>query len=284
MLHSKYFKLITSTVLLLLFFFFTPDKTLAAETYTQAVSNVQANIDNNTNFIPQDGSIISIQGSPGAENSSFGLQYESYSGTNYLITRTFTKSKYYYSSGALTGVGDYTTAGGMTTDASWVTTGNDATNFLIDNSVTSSNVVDLMERGLGMNNDASHNMIVEYAVLPNNDNLMRPTRKPDIKNYSITSSDYAFNDPFVITQPGDMSDTVNSNLNTYLTGWQKDALGVNGWHGLVPDHPAWSRFPWGELGYTYFWNSGGTDLAHIQGMSEFIILGGTEEFLRVHII
>ncbi len=272
--HSKYLKLSASAVLLLLCFCVTPNTALA-EAYSQSITNVQTNIDNNANFVPNNGSIITIQGNPAAENSAYGLQYESYNGTSYLITRTFTKSSYYYSGGTLTGVGDYTTVGGASTSASWVTTGNDATNFLVTNGVDASNVVDLLERGLGMNNDASHNMIIEYAVLPNNDNLMRPSRKPDIKNFSTTNSDYTFSHSFA---------TGNANLDTYLTNWQKDALGtLDGsgnptWNDVIPTtgHEAASRrFPWTQLGYTYFWGNGKTVLADIQGMSEFVILGGT---------
>ncbi|MDD5096864.1 MAG: autotransporter domain-containing protein [Candidatus Omnitrophica bacterium] len=281
--HIKYFQFPVFAFVFLLSCS-SPQNIALAETYAQAVTNVQANIDNNINFIPLASSIISIQGNPSTENSAFGLQYESYNGTQYLITRTFTKSKYYYGGGALTGVGDYTTTGAAATDASWVTTGNDATKFLVDNGVTPDNVVDLLERGLGMNNNASHNMIIEYAVLPNNDNLMRPTRQPDIKNYSTTSSDYAFNDPFVTSRPEDMDVTINGYLNTYLNNWQKDALGtLDGsgnptWHDVRPQagHEGWTRFPWTELGYTYFWDSGGTTLADVQGMSEFIILGNTK--------
>jgi len=252
-----------------------------AETYSESVTNAQNNIDVNTNYIPNypttgNKEIITIQGTPAGEDPDFGLTYINYSGTNYLITRTFTKSRNFFNTRTqtLTGVGNYTTYGSASTDASWVTTGNDATKFLDGQSATAATVIDLLERGLGMNNDASHNMIVELAVLPNNDNMMRPTREPDIKSYSTTSSDYAFSNPFNPVQPADMDDTVYDNLTTYLDTWQKDALGTNGWHGLIPVH-AGSSFPWTELGYTYFWNSGGTDLAHIQGMTEFIVLGGT---------
>lgn len=259
-----------------------------AETYSEAVTHAQNNIDNNTNFIPggaQTGNkaIILIPQSGGTD---FGLTYQNYSGTDYLSCRTFTKSRNVFNSSTqtLTGVGDTTIFGGATTDAAWVTVGNDATKFLDGQSATSANVTDILERGLGMNNDASHNMIVEYAVLPDNDHIMRPSRKPDITSYSTTSGDYAYSANFdSVTAPTGMSAGTLSNLKAYLAGWQKDALGTldaSGnptWHDLRPQsgHENWTRFPWSELGYTYFWDSGGTDLAHVQGMTEFIILGGT---------
>ncbi|MDD4893732.1 MAG: autotransporter domain-containing protein [Candidatus Omnitrophica bacterium] len=258
-----------------------------AETYAESVTHAQNNIDNNTNFIPNypttgNKAIILIQ--PGS--TDYGLTYQNYSGTDYLSSRTFTKSRNFFNSSTqtLTGVGDTTIYGGATTDAAWVTVGNDTTEFLDGQGATAGTVVDTLERGLGMNNDASHNMIVEYAVLPDNDHIMRPTRKPDIASYSTTSSDYAFSDNFdSITAPSGMSAATLANLKAYLKGWQQDALGTldsSGnptWHDIRPQtgHENWTRFPWGELGYTYFWNSGGTDLNHIQGMTEFIILGGT---------
>jgi uncharacterized protein with beta-barrel porin domain len=252
-----------------------------AETYAEAVTHAQNNIDNNTNFIPAAGIILIRPGS-----ADYGLTYESYGGTNYLYTRTFTKSKNIFNSSTqtLTGVGDAQIFGSPTTDAAWVTVGNDTTRFLDAQGATAATVTDLLERGLGMNNDSSHNTIVEYAVLPDNDHIMRPTRKPDIANYSTVSSDYAFSDNFdSITAPSGMKPDTLVNLKAYLTGWQKDALGTldsSGnptWHNLRPQtgHENWGRFPWSELGYTYFWDSGGVDLGHIQGMTEFIILGGT---------
>ena len=164
-----------------------------AETYAEAVTHAQNNIDNNTNFIPAAGIILIRPGS-----ADYGLTYESYGGTNYLYTRTFTKSKNIFNSSTqtLTGVGDAQIFGSPTTDAAWVTVGNDTTRFLDAQGATAATVTDLLERGLGMNNDSSHNSIVEYAVLPDNDHMMRPTRKPDIANYSTVSSDYAFSDNY----------------------------------------------------------------------------------------
>ncbi|MDD5166784.1 MAG: autotransporter domain-containing protein, partial [Candidatus Omnitrophica bacterium] len=267
-----------------LLFFIDPSMALA-ESYDDAVTAAQNNIDSNTDFIPGlavsgNKAIITIQGSPGSENSAFGLQYDnSYGdGKNYLISRTDTNISNYFTSSTqvLIGVGDYTTYGTAGVDASWMTVGNDTTNFLDTNGATAANVKTLLERGLGMNTNVAkkHQAIVEYAVLPDNDNLMRPGRKSDIKSYSTTSSDYTYAATFDATnttKPSDMGKTTYDNLNTYLTSWQTSALGE--WHPPVvaPTGP----FPWTELGYTYFWDSGGTDLKHVQGMTEFIILGGT---------
>ncbi|MCX5680780.1 MAG: autotransporter domain-containing protein [Candidatus Omnitrophica bacterium] len=280
--NLKYFKLCLLTALFFLFCSIFFPAGVFAETYGESIDNAQHNIDHNLNFIPNypgsgNKAIITIQGNPASENSAFGLTYDTTSyGDNYLIVRTFSKSRNSFDSSTqtLTGVGNYTTYGSPSSAASWVTTGNDTTNFLDGNSVTSSNVVDLMERGLGMNNNASHDIVVEYAVLANNNNLMRPTNMPDIKAYSVTSGDYTFGNPFNPTKPDGMSDSVYASMQIYLNAWQKAALGKNNWHGL-PDSGSSNQFPWTELGYTYFWNSGGTDLAHVQGESEFIILGGT---------
>ncbi|MDD5652917.1 MAG: autotransporter domain-containing protein [Candidatus Omnitrophica bacterium] len=257
-----------------------------AETYSEAVTHAQNHIDDNTNFIPNDPLVYKeiIVITPGS--TDYGLTYETYGTDDYLSCRTFTKSKNFFNSSTqtLTGVGDATIFGNPTTDAAWVTVGNDATKLLDSQSATAATVTNILERGLGMNDDASHNMIVEYAVVPDNDNIMRPTRKPDIADYSTTSSDYAFSDNFdSITAPTGMLATTLANLKAYLKAWQKDALGTLDatgnptWHDIRPvaGHENWSRFPWGQLGYTYFWNSGGLDLKHIQGMTEFIILGGT---------
>jgi len=277
---SKYFAAIVLAV-----FFIYPFADALAESYNDAVTAAQNNVDSNTNFIPGlavsgNKSIITIQGIPSSENSAFGLQYNSSygDGKNYLISRTDTNISNYFDSTAQTliGVGAYTTYGTAGVDASWITVGNDTTNFLDTNGATAANVKTLLERGLGMNTDVAkkHQAIIEYAVVANNDNLMRPGRQPDIKSYSTTSSDYTYASTFNATnttKPGDMSQTTYDNLNTYLTTWQTQALGE--WHPPVvaPTSP----FPWTELGYTYFWDSGGTDLQHVQGMTEFVIPGGT---------
>ena len=246
--------------------------------YVTAISNAQNHIDSPSGWIPTSG-IVKITGDPNTENPTYGLTYDTTSyGSNYLVTRTLTQSSYYINSGTqvITGVGAYTTFNdSFNHQASWVTTGNSLTTFLDNNSVTSSNMVKLMERGLGMNNTGTHTAIVEYAVLPTNDYLIRPGLQPDIRSYSTTTSDYGYSNPFNPTQPSGMSTTTYAHLKTYLDYWQTTALG--NWHTSPVIDPT-SPFPWTQLGYTYFWGNG-SSLNAIQGMSEFIILGGTSVYI-----
>ncbi|MFA5177705.1 MAG: hypothetical protein WC440_06150, partial [Candidatus Omnitrophota bacterium] len=168
----KFLKLSYLPILALLSSFYL-SSALAAETYSQSVTHAQNNIDNNTGFIPGAGNTAIIK-IPQSGSTDFGLTYFTYSTPNdYLSSRTFTKSRYYFNSSTqtLTPLGDYTIVGTAGQDASWVTVGNDTTRFLDAQAATAATVTDLLERGLGMNNDASHNMIVEYAVKPDNDNL-----------------------------------------------------------------------------------------------------------------
>ena len=66
-----------------------------------------------------------------------------------------------------------------TRTATWVTTGNDATDFIIRNGATAATATRLLERGLGMDEAGAHHAIIEFAVMPTNGNLMRPTRNPE---------------------------------------------------------------------------------------------------------
>lgn len=281
MLQLKYLKLFAPVIFFCAISVLFPHLSQAAQSYSEAILAAQANIDSNTNFIPLDSSIITIKGSTSLDNPSYGLTYNSTfgDGKSYLVVRTLTNVAYYENgSGALKyGVGDYTTFNdSVNHQASWVTTGNDATKF-IDNHVSSpGTLVSSMEQGLGMDNSAggTHTAIVEYGVLPDNDHLNRPTRQSDITAYSTTSSDYAFTNPFTPTQSTGMSDATYSHLQTYLDFWQTDTLSKGGWHGLTVS-PSSHWFPWTELGYTYYWGHDTNDLAAIQGSSEFVILGGS---------
>lgn len=168
-----------------------------------------------------------------------------------LIVRTETKSKNYKWN--YVGQAGYKIFGSATTDAAWVTTGNDATKFLLSNGVTGANVTKLLERGLGMDATGTHDAIVEYAV--DTQYLLRPTRNPDITQY--LPAQYGTNLPFV--QPAGMSAATYANFKAYYENWLAGAYGPY-------------AFPWTQLGYTFFWGNGYT-LPQINGMSEFIILG-----------
>ena len=244
------------------------------ETYPQAIANALLNIQNvsGTNaFVPDypargNAAIITIQGTPALENPDFGLTYNHSfgGGTNYLVVRTVTNVGYYESAGGALnyGVGAYTTFGGASTAATWVTTGNDVTHFINTNVGSAASLVTTVEKGLGMGGAGTHTAIVEYGVLPNNNNLIRPTSLLDIKSYSTANTDYTYHATFTPVNPGDISATVFDNVQTYLKNWQTSAL-LGG------------TFPWTELGYTYYWGHSSVDLNTVQGPSEFIILGGT---------
>jgi len=269
----RYFKSFSFAVFAL-FFLFSPS-ILLAESYTDAMANALTNIKNvsSTNaFVPNyptrgNKNMFVITGVP-ATDATYGMVYKTnYSGdvNKYLITRTLTNVSYYNaSSGALRyGVGDYTTYDDTShpnTQASWVTTGNDATNF-IDNNVTSAaNVATAMEQGLGMNTTGTHTAIVEYGVLANANNLIRPTKLLSINSYSTNNTDYTWSSTFTPVKPSEMSSAVFNRVDSYLQYWQTSTSGT---------------FPWSQLGYTYYWGQSTTDLNSIQGLSEFIILGGT---------
>lgn len=183
-----------------------------------------------------------------------GLTYD---GTD-LVVRTVTKSRYYASQ--YVGETGYTIYGDPRTDAAWVTTGNDATRFLTANGATGENVVELLERGLGMDAAGTHDAVIEFTVTPANDNLMRPTRNPDITQYLPAS--YGTNLPFV--RPAGMSDTAWENYKAYYDNWMSQAYSSD------PGR----MFPWTQLGYTFFWGNG-HDPGDVAGMSEFILPGGT---------
>jgi outer membrane autotransporter protein len=143
--------------------------------------------------------------------------------------------------------------------ATWVTTGNDATKFLQANGVNGANVMTLLERGLGMDATGTHDAIVEYAV--DTQYLLRPTRNPDISQY--LPGEYGADLPFPDVPPAGMSLETFNNFKAYYDYWKGDS-------GPGAPHP----FPWTQLGYTFFWGNG-YSLANINGMSEFILLGGT---------
>ncbi|MCE5262195.1 MAG: hypothetical protein LLG97_01535, partial [Deltaproteobacteria bacterium] len=168
-----------------------------------------------------------------------------------LVVRTDAKSKNFKTN--YVGQAGYRIYGAATQEAAWVTTGNDATRFLLENGVTGSNVTTLLERGLGMDATGTHDAIVEYAVDPQY--LLRPTRNPDITQ--VLPGAYGTNLPFV--QPAGMSNETFDNFKAYYTHWMAGAYGPY-------------RFPWTQLGYTFFWGNGYA-LTRINGMSEFIILG-----------
>ncbi|MCX5796703.1 MAG: autotransporter domain-containing protein [Elusimicrobia bacterium] len=223
-----------------------------APNYNDATTIALQHANSPADWVPTDGSIVKITGVKATDHNNYGITYVN--GDTNIIVRSLAYA-YRYNK-----VGSYTTFSSFPNAASWVTTGNDATRFLLDNGVTGANVTALMERGLGMQDSGVHDAMIEYALAPNNDILMRPSKDPDIANY-FDSTHYGTSAPF--NKPAAMSAGVYANFQTYYNNWVRDTLVVRS-----------STFPFSELGYTYFWGNGYT-LPQIKGMSEFIIPGGT---------
>lgn len=243
--------------------------------YQQSVLLSRQHADSPSGWVPNplagDKRVFTITGNPATENPAFGLKYDSTygDGKDYLIVRTLTKSSYYQSN--YVNQSGYRIFGRPTTDAAWVTTGNEITTFLRQNGATGPNLVKLLERGLGMKNDGSHTAIVEYAVIADNNHLLRPTKNPDIRSYDTNPAAYGTFAAFAL-KPADMAQATYDNFagtpgqKGYYQYWKEKAY----------DSAATSSdaFPWTQMGYTFFWGNGAGSLANIQGMSEFIIPGG----------
>ncbi len=213
------------------------------------------------------GSIVYIPGD-GSTDNDFGLKYDA-SHPTCLITRTATKASYYTGS-ILSYVHDsykiLDFRSSPADDAAWVTTGNQVTQFVLNsgNWASGDNVTTLLERGLGMQNNDSHDMILEIAIIPDADGfdnvMMRPVKNPDVETYSTTASDYG--NAATFQQPAGMtSGTVYEYFQTYYNNWKVSALDNR-------------TFPWTQMGYTFFWGNGSTQ-SDIQGMTEFIVLAKT---------
>ncbi|PKN05752.1 MAG: hypothetical protein CVU74_00005, partial [Deltaproteobacteria bacterium HGW-Deltaproteobacteria-9] len=201
-------------ILYLNFLIFLPLGTSAAELSPNYAESLQLAIDHAANptgwkapslFVIPDTTVGTTQ----------GLVYDG----GKLIVRTATKSRNFKWN--YVGQASYKIYGPATTDAAWVTTGNDATRFLTANGVTGSNVTTLLERGLGMDATGTHDAVVEFALVPTNDNLMRPVRNPDITQY--LPAQYGDSLPFV--KPAGMTDAAYANFKAYYENWKAGAYG-----------------------------------------------------------
>ena len=247
-------------------------------TYKESIPLSRQHADSPAGWVPDyptSGSrqIVTIQGDPDKENAHFGLTYDTKGygdGKNYLIVRTLSKTDYMGSN--YVNQPGYKVFGKATESAYWVTTGNEATKFLRDNGGTSANIVKLMERALGMNNDGSHTAMVEYAVIADNDHILRPTKISDFKTYATNPTNYGTNASYG-EKPSDMTQATYDNYvgTATQTGYYEY------WKKKTYDSDAGSNdaFPWTQIGYTFLWGNGQEKLADIQGLSEFILLGGT---------
>lgn len=227
----------------------------AVETYNNAIDKARANAITPAGWTAPLTDIITIPDGGGGA----GLFYSS----GDLVVRTATKSQFYRDN--YVDEANYTIVG----NPAWVTTGNDFTNFY-DNKgggATNTDLINIIERGLGMNVAGNHDAIVEYSISASNNTIMRPTRNPDITTYD--PSGYG-DDPvtYPFRQPADMSDTVYDDFKAFYENWRTNSAPGGAW-----------PFPWTELGYTYFWGNaeeGSQTLADVQGLSEFIIFRGTQ--------
>ncbi len=245
-----------------------------AETYDESITSAIAHATTPSSvWLPPSSpgsSIITIVGGgQSSENSSYGIKYDATD--TKVIARTLSKQQFWITTSSTTKAPgeDYNIVGTIASaSGAFVTVGNDMTKFLDTNkgSLTGSDVTKLLERGLGMNNDGSHNATIEYAVGPAttgyiNDNLIRPTKRVDMSTYiSNNPSDFTDGGAF-LAKPANMLQATYDDFKTFFTNFRNNAYSGGA-----------SKFPFTQFGYTYFWDNGGSTLSEIQGMSEFVIL------------
>jgi uncharacterized protein with beta-barrel porin domain len=108
-----------------------------------------------------------------------------------------------------------------------------------------------------------------------NSSLLRPTRNPNPTLYSPNPASYGTSGTFPANAQaagigtGAAADAVYANYKTAYNNWAQQS------HS---DPDTTKRFPWTELGYTYYWGqveNVPSRLSDVQGMSEFILLGST---------
>jgi hypothetical protein len=135
-------------------------------TYTESVQIAQDHAISPTGWTAP--SLFTIPDPAGTE----GLTYSG----GMLIVRTATKSRNFKTN--YVGQAGYKIYGPATTEASWVTTGNDATNFLRAHGATGAPTYDLLERGLGMDATGTHRRY-RRVCRGQPSTLLRPTRNPE---------------------------------------------------------------------------------------------------------
>ncbi|MFH1878501.1 MAG: autotransporter domain-containing protein [Candidatus Omnitrophota bacterium] len=272
---AKYRKILNALfICVVLSFLLDSSAPVAAETYNESVASAKAHAESPAAiWLPENspgGSIITIVGGGQAsENADYGIRYDDTD--TKVIARTMAKQKFWIDGSSTTKAPgeDYNIVGTIASGTgAFVTVGNDMTRFLDNNkgTLTGSDVIKLIERGLGINNDGTHDAIIEYAVGPAaggylNDNLIRPTKNVDMSVYD-TADPAVFTDggPF-LAKPANMLAGTYSDFQTFFTNFRNNAYNLAG-----------SPFPFTQFGYTYFWDNGGLTLSQIQGMTEFVIL------------
>ena len=246
------------------------------ETFAQSVANAHANAAEPQGtlgrWIPTADSMYKVSTAGSAGANPYGLKYYGDPAQNQLIVRTASSENAYngvYSGGTITTAGsNYTIFGNKDVMSAWVTTGKEMTGFINSQGLTAGTFVKGVERGLGMNDRGNHDAIFEMAVTVSNTAnpyMLRPTRNPDPTQFSTDPATHGTNASFPATAQaagigtGAAADAVFANYKTAYTDWMT------------------ANYPWTQLGYTYYWGRAANkpeNLSDVQGMSEFIMLGG----------
>jgi uncharacterized protein with beta-barrel porin domain len=250
--------------------------TSTREVYPQAVENAKAHADAPAGWVATDASMVKVSGADSVGANPYGLKYYGAPADNQLIVRTASSSNAYNGAwGTTTTAGtNYTIYGSKTSMSAWVTTGNEMTKFIDGQGLTAGTVVRGVERGLGMPDTGTHDAIFEMAVTVGNTAnpyLLRPTRNPDPTVYTTNPADHGTSGSFPADAQaagigtGAAADAIYANYKAAYLNWAQQAYST-------------SPFPWTQLGYTYYWGQADnvpSNLSDVQGMSEFILLGGT---------
>jgi outer membrane autotransporter protein len=257
------------------------------ETYSDSLVNAKTNADAPANWMAAYDDIVKISTAGSVGTNPYGLKYYG----DQLIVRTASTERayngYYWPNIPTTAGSPYAVRDGTTIMRSWVTTGNEITSFIDGQKLNANTIVRGLEKGTGMNSTGTHDTIFEMAVTVGdhyNPHLLRPTRNPDPTKYSTNPGEYGTNGKF---SPGD---------TPFPASPEEAGIGKNGdpaaeavYAKYKAAYNAWAiqshsdldvnnRFPWTELGYTYHWGQAQNvpaKLSEVQGLSEFILLGGT---------
>lgn len=242
------------------------------ETFDQSVVNAHANAAAPAGWIPPSADMFKVSAAGSVGANPYGLQYYGNPANNQLIVRTVSTERayngYYPPNIPTTAGSNYTIFGNKDVMSSWVTTGKEMTGFIDGQGLTAGTINKGLERGLGMPDKGTHDAIFEMAVTVGdtaNPNLLRPTRNPNPTVYSTNPADHGTSANFPATAQaagigaGAAADAVFANYQKAYTDWMT------------------ANYPWTQLGYTYYWGQAANkpaNLSEVQGMSEFILLGG----------
>ncbi|HNZ11886.1 MAG: Outer membrane protein B precursor [Deltaproteobacteria bacterium ADurb.Bin151] len=261
--------------------------TAQMETYSDSLVNAKTNADAPINWMAAYDDIVKISTAASVGANPFDLKYYG----DQLIVRTASTERayngYYWPNIPTTAGSSYAVRDGTTIMRSWVTTGKEVTSFIDRQNLNANTIIRGLEKGTGMSSTGTHDAIFEMAVTIGdhyNPHLLRPTRNPDPAKYSTNPGEYGTYGKFA---PGD---------TPFPASPEEAGIGRNGdpaaeavYANYKAAYNAWAtqshsdpdvnnRFPWTELGYTYHWGQAPnvpTKLSEVQGLSEFILLGGT---------